>query len=127
MDAKQKDAVALVLGGSALEAMLDVDVDAVPLGEMALTGAALTALGKRLTDAAKDGAELVLSGMPDGSDKSFVDAGVSFQWRDGYKRVSVKAAAVKKAYPQSDYPDFYTTAQVRGGVALTMPKAEARR
>ena len=121
MEDRQKDAIAAMFGGETLERLLTADVGAATLGELALSGAALGQLGASLTAAAKDGAELAIAGLPDGK-SAFVDGGVSFQWRDGYARVGVKAAAVKKAYPVEDYPQFYSTAQVRGGVAITIPK-----
>lgn len=103
------------LDGSSLERIgyyLIEPMDDLGVGEAARLGAAFTALGARLTEAAKsfvEGARL------------HTDREVLFRSIPPSYSTGVDVAAVKKIFPESERPDLYRKSYRKGYVSVELP------
>ena len=103
------------LPGEALERIKDEVEDpgsTVTCGEMARLGGAFSALGTTMTDSAKD----ALTGV-----QRHLDDEVLFKWTDPSEFWALDSVAVKKMFPQEDYPDLYKRQQRKGFVSIELP------
>ena len=107
--------LARMLPGDALERIMNELEDPgsnLTLGEMARAGAAFSALGARMTGQAKDS----LLGV-----RLHTDSEVLFKWTDPSTATTLDTDAVKKTFPQSEYPELYKTQNRKGSISVELP------
>ena len=102
-------------GGEALEAiavlLADPGADHTP-GGLARLGAAFSAIGSQLSDAARE--QAAANGIAEDLDVFFTARGPTAQTR-------VNTQYLRERFPAVNYPEMWQTVQVKGSVSIDLP------